>query len=189
MFEENNNKKTIKESILMVLVIILSYFLVLMYINNQFHTSRIEFQHKIEVQLMTFDFQSKINDIKRTCGVIYGIKINYLIVDSYMRNTTQNTTVLNLPEHPAVLTVGNFQQFLLKWANELFGSIEKMEMVTPMEDNDYHRTLNHWVKNPSEFQTKMHVAGLNDKYINTFNTFNTKTQQILTEWTVTFIKS
>ncbi|XWV25547.1 putative ORFan [Tupanvirus deep ocean] len=188
MFQEKNNRN-IKESLLMILVIILSFFLILTHINNHFHILRMEFEHEVEISRMTWDFHFKLNDVQRSCGVNYAIKINYLVVDLSNKNTTQKTTVVKLPTHPSVLTVGKFQQFLLKSANDTIGPIDKMEMVTPLEEKDYSRTLSHWVRNPSDFQIRMHIAALNTKYIDALDMVNTKTEQILTEWTVTFIKT
>ena len=71
---------------------------------------------------------------------------------------------LTLPRDASKITIAELKQLVLEWGQKNAGPVTRVVVITPLEDGDDDRTLENWVKQPTQFQIKNHVKAENDLF-------------------------
>lgn len=59
------------------------------------------------------------------------------------------------------ITIAELKKIILEWAINNTGHVTRMEILTPLDENDDERSLQNWVEEPTQFQISNHIDSEN----------------------------
>lgn len=90
--------------------------------------------------------------------------LDYIRIDMPGGGPCRVKGYMDLPKSPSEITIRELKNLVLDWAQHNTGNAKRIEIITPLEENDDDRTLENWVESPTEFQKENLVVSENTKF-------------------------